>query len=337
MALFLSAGPSLDYWRSDAPYYAGELLNAPIDHVPFKNCEHTMAQIDRFPSFVSRDRNPVVEVLVARPEDYRSSKDILTRIVAFNPPARSFCKVRKGVYVCSPEFIFLLSASRLSLHALIALGCELCGTYSLFNDSPDGIKHAQITDVDSLGKYLDSASRVRGIKQAHRALRYVKDMSASPRETDLYMMFCLPSSLGGFGLKGAALNTPITVEGTARRLTGMDHITPDLFWEKGPLAVEYESTEQHGSYISLAELRKMNQEKLASDSERRRTYWALKIPVLTITNGEFIKYDEVERIARVIAGATNRHGLHSSLNTEFARSKLHEWLKVPADSRPDIM
>lgn len=337
MGIFLSVNESLKYWRSDTPYIRGELLVTPATNVAFRECESSVQGLSGFNS-ISSDNAPL-ELLVSSHREMRRNKQIATRLIETPLPERSFYQKEQGLYVCSPELIFLLAARMAPLRSLIALGCELCGTYSLNGASSAAIKHAQITDVKTISEYLNKVPGMRGIKDAKQALQYVADGSASPRETDVYMQYCLKPKLGSFGLGGVKLNHTIDLKNypQARNITNLEKITPDLYWPKYKIAIEYESTQWHGAYVSNKELQRINRRKLADDSTRRRTYEAMGIFALSVTDGEFCNYNDVERIAKLLMRRMNKHGFRDSMQDLFRRSELHDWLKVPAEARDNML
>ena len=290
-------------------------------------------------SCVKFDESEPLEVLVSSRNDLRYTEHLVTRLIAQPLPQGSFFEMERDVYVCSPELTFVLAATMVPLPSLIALGCELCGTYSLFGEGSAAIKHAQITDVATIGSYLKKLGGMHGIKNARQALGCIADGSASPRETDIYMQYCLRPKYGSFGLGGVEFNHTFDLSDypQAKAMTALEKITPDLYWPQHKVVVEYESTEHHGAYISTRELLSINRRKLASDSERRRTYEAMGFSVLTITDGEFCSYNDVERIAKLLARCMGKHGLVNDIESLSRRSTLHEWLKIPAEKREDIL
>ncbi|NLG10051.1 MAG: hypothetical protein GX562_00755 [Coriobacteriaceae bacterium] len=139
-------------------------------------------------------------------------------------PNGSFYKIERGLFVSSPELCFLQIASQMELLKLIELGFELCGSYrqngidnevvannvDIINDQRPGFRiDKQLTTVRRLRAYISKMERIRGIKKASRAARYLIDHSASPAETMLTMMLALPYMLGGFKLPTPSLNARI--------------------------------------------------------------------------------------------------------------------------------
>mgnify|MGYP007055184147 FL=1 len=58
-----------------------------------------------------------------------------------------------------------------------------------------------MTTVERLRAFTENVGPVHGRKKAARALQYVMGDSASPRETALAMLLCLPYRLGGYGIE----------------------------------------------------------------------------------------------------------------------------------------
>ena len=334
--IFLSVAGSLEYWRSDAPYSAredtvGEVIVSPIENLQRSDCTSSARQIDGIHG-IELSRDAPLEILVPSKRFNTKALSINERVISVPLPSGSFYRKAGSVYVCSPPLLFLIAAQTYTLHELIALGFELCGTYSPSEDVLNPHKHDPICDVDTLNNYLDSVRHIEGLAKAKRALGYIRDGSASPRETDAYMMLCLPKTLGGFGLSGAKLNQGLEVKGPAKAITKLPEITPDLYWEKFQIAIEYESNEWHGlyasGYVPEVKARLLNQTKLMEDSERRRTFEAMAITLITLTNGEFNDYSELDRLARLIARRADRR-ISSASQFKTWRTELHGWLKVP--------
>lgn len=116
----------------------------------------------------------------------------------------------------TPEFCFLQMAGCLSLVQLIQLGFELCGTYALVGGAPAVRRAAPLTTKVKLAAFVEQSSGARGCKKAARAVRYVQDGAASPMETMLAMMLCLPYGLGGYGLEKPLINHRVDVPSSSK-------------------------------------------------------------------------------------------------------------------------
>ena len=101
---------------------------------------------------------------------------------------------------------FTLYCQRHDLLPSIELGMELCGTYTkAAYDTRESFSRydlPRLTSAQSLEMFLHDNRRIYGVNRAHEALAFVRDKSASPMETALVLLLCLPVSEGGYGLRG---------------------------------------------------------------------------------------------------------------------------------------
>ncbi|NCB75322.1 MAG: hypothetical protein EOM51_11375 [Clostridia bacterium] len=160
-----------------------------------------------------------------------------------------FCKIdlprnaivrRDGKMVASPELVFLQLASRLSIHKLILLGLQLCS-------SPPGQHTDAITTKKKIKSLLAQSSGHLGQAKALRAIKHVKDGSASVMESIVYMMLTLPHALGGYGIKGPAFNVEINLKEDAAMRLRQQRCFIDLYYSPAKLAIEYDSFAFHNS------------------------------------------------------------------------------------------
>lgn len=165
----------------------------------------------------------------------------------------------RAVYVPRPELTFLLMSHYLSLTGLMLVGMELCGHYRLMSASSRQpltssrtlYDKQALTSTAHLARYLERCKGIGGIKEARRALRYLANDSASPMESVVYLLLCLPRSLGGFAIRRPILNAKRAVNRSAKSFTLADHLVPDLYWPQYHLDVEYDSDEFHSDDASL--------------------------------------------------------------------------------------
>lgn len=204
-------------------------------------------------------------------------------------PHKAFYKISDELYICSPEFIFLQMASVLEMWDLIRFGYELCAEYRL--DS-EGNRHDSepLTTVAGLTAFVERAGSSPGVRKARKALKWVCDGSASPKETVVAMIFTLPTKLGGYGFPKPELNKSFPVaddpDGRAIRRA-------DFFWRQFNFAVEYQSDECHAWEYALA-----------PDAVREKSLDRLGITTLNLTLSELkngLRFDAaIKSIARRI-------------------------------------
>ena len=186
-----------------------------------------------------------------------STKHLVTHVFSQQIPNGAFLDLGHGVCICTPQFAFLKLASQLEPLELLALGMELCGTYSRWNPNAGSGGLAAARDREDtrlctyelppaintkrLTAFVARMSGQRGAIGARKVIRWVLDGSASPMETATYLLLCLPRRLGGYGLPKPVLNPVLLISGP----DGVKKRYPDLFWYGANIDVEYNSDEEH--------------------------------------------------------------------------------------------
>ena len=150
------------------------------------------------------------------------------------------------------------------------------------------IRRSPITRVSDILKYLEQFNGMRGVKRARQALRFVVDGSASPMETFLVMMLCLPSSLGGYGLPFPKMNALFKTEKVD--VSHFQHRSCDLFWPEFSLAVEYDSDAFH-----------LGKEKHDEDLKRLTTLGLMNLRVESLSRAQVLDAREFDRAVCLIA------------------------------------
>lgn len=228
-------------------------------------------------------------------------------------PQGSFVKVAPRLYVSSPEACFVQLASRLTDVEAILLGCELCGSYSLAVDDARGFRmRPPLTDYAQLSEYVDLSFGCRGARRASRIVRLVAEGSASPMETILFALMCLPASKGGYGLPFPTLNYRIEVGGSEKKLADRKYYACDFFWPKAKLALEYDSDMFH-----------TGAERITSDSKRRNALESMGIRVVSVTKAQVYDRDELEKIVSIVSKGLRIYRGSNAKDAEEKRKELH--------------
>lgn len=234
-----------------------------------------------------------VHLTVAEAADRGQAGFIRCHVAELTMPHRSFVKLEEGLYVDSPELCFVRGGIEFSVVKLIRWGFEMCGSYSLSDDDPHGFfSREPLTSVDALQRYLSRASGLRGVKRAVRAMPYVMDGSASPMETRLVMLLCLPPRLGGYGLPRPVLN--LELDETRRSPDGRG-LACDLLWPEFGFAVEYDSDLFHNE-----------KPKISKDSIRRSSLGLMGYDVLTVAREQVLDARELDKVANILADRMGR-------------------------------
>ena len=253
MKAFLSHFTALAYWRDYFPH--DSLLGAPAETSRVEECAYRKADLIECVPDALVVPGRAIDVLVFHQNCRSSSRDIDYHVWRTPLPDDAFYQDGR-FYVSSPEFTFLQLSSSLSIAQLIALGCELCGTYVLQPGSPRNIaslhgigtryspdrypkRPEPLTTIERLIACVESARGARGGAKARRALRYVVEASRSVMETETALKLCLPPMIGGYGIPFPAMNETIDLDDEGRAIAGSRWCNGDLCWNKAKLDVEY--------------------------------------------------------------------------------------------------
>lgn len=293
MRLFLYGTSAAQWWacaktrRSLSDVFGQEALC---------DCAPTAASIGHLKGEVPFLAQPF-HVMVAERKDKRSFHDVVTHVTSHCYSAGSFVRIASGIYVSSPELCFIQLASMLCQHELVKHGYALCGGFAddpaESTDSQTSSRglssRAPITSVSSMRCYIEDNATLYGAQKASQALRWVRDGSASPRESDLAMRMMLPHRLGGYGLDGALLNHRIDLDARSRSRGFSSYYVADLCWPDAKLVIEYDS-DLH-----------LTSEQIAKDASKRRVLESMGYKVITVTKLQLDSITEMDGIAHVAA------------------------------------
>lgn len=236
-----------------------------------------------------------LHVMVAGKSLVNPVRDSVCHLCSTGLPSGSFVRVSGGLLLCSPELCFLQMAALIPFHALVKLGFELCGLYTL---QPDGRAEYQRvlppTTVSALSAYLERRPRASGVATARKALRYVAVASGSPMETAMAVILCLPLRLGGYGLPLPRMNYRIDAPRSKGHGWEKSYYLCDLYWPDAHIGVEYDSDLEHTGPIRIAE-----------DARRRNDLASRGITTITATREQVMDGEGFDRIARQLAKRLN--------------------------------
>lgn len=229
--------------------------------------------------------------------DQRDVPHVNTHVRSKELPDRSFYKLDDGVFVASPELCMMQLASKLSEVEAVKLAMEMCGGYAIdaVYDDPGFCKREPLTSPAKLAAY---ASRFYKPDSAARGVRFIKWLaagSASPRETALHMLLCMPPRFGGYGIEIPQMNRRIVLTPSEQMLVGAHHFDCDMYWPRERVAVEYDSAKYHTA-----------EEKQERDAIRRNMLQYKSIQVITATRTQVSRASEFDKLARQIARAIGK-------------------------------
>ena len=285
MKLVLSHGSALEFWRAQPARQQAQPCATRLQALP----ESVVPDADAAAAILDAGldlRTPVQILVDATGRGAR--RDVLQVRSTSLLPTRSLLRVADDVLVVCPELCFLQMASVLPLVDLVRVGYELCGTYA----ECDGIRYGcePVTSPTKLCAYVRRAKGVDGVRGARRALRSVLPDSASPMETVLVMLLCLPRMLGGYGLPAPQLNGRVEVNRRRGALVSQEFYVCDLLWRDAGVAIEYDSTTFHSGA-----------DRMARDARRRGELAALGVHIETVTSEQVFHWAQTDKLAARMA------------------------------------
>ena len=154
------------YMHISSPDRAGI---APTRENPLSRCASTAEELRRFNSDHPFYGGHPISVLVRKAAARRQSSKLKCRYCDSDLPAGSFFKLREGLYIASPELVFLRMADLVSEIRLIEIGINLCGRYYISLDTGKiDDRDGMLTSPAKLAKYLEKSRGIRGARKAER-------------------------------------------------------------------------------------------------------------------------------------------------------------------------
>lgn len=306
MSLFLGYRSAYEYWcHNDIRRHDTVSVAMPNTASAPSNRELNKAKV--LLPFLTLPIHTVVPTVDAK----RNLVD-LTCHVNDSLPLKSFARISHNLYVSIPEACYVQLASQLSFVEILMLGSELCGTYAQDQSSNHLISRHPRTSKYHFEQYLNKLHRTHGKSQALRALKYICENSASPMETKLTLLLCLPFKLGGYGLPYPKLNYPLY---DTKFKPKKELYRCDLCWPKLKLAIEYDSHQFHAT-----------NNKLALDSRRRIAIEQYGLHVISVTKQQVYSDIAFSELAKVISRYLGIRLRIRSYNFEQQRRKLRSEL-----------
>ena len=242
-----------------------------IENVKKPSMRHTLDKLWDEAS----EKNPL-HVLVGPKRGRHSTQRILFHQISAPLPSHALLEIAPGIAVCSPEMVFVQMAEALSVAELIAL----------------------LTAPARPSAFVERADRVRGVRKARIAVRYVRAKSASPKETEMDALLLTPQKWGGMGFPEALVNEPVSLSSQAARILRGNRVVCDLLWPQYSLAAEYDGREAHHS-----------RHQQTRDSRRRDALLANGTDVVTITSPQIDGVSDFLEVADAISRKMKRRPL----------------------------
>ena len=321
--------------EDDGLFFIDELTDLTQEEIAERNKEKPAEP----PSSILDHLSRPLHILVPTALKNTQTDTLIPHVWADGVPTRAFIEVEPGVFLSTPAFTFLQMATELTCVELIQLAMQFCGFYSpgpAFGRGTDPISSdtrlaklhrtmvatASVFDIDPvcstkmLERFIGRSKGFRGVKQARAALNMALDHSASHMETDLYLLFCLPVRMGGYGLPKPVLNPKVIVE----QASGPSVCYPDQFWSGFSIDVEYDSNAEHCG--PSAHYR---------DSKRMVAIVCNRITYLSISTGQLYSVSDFDNAARGLARMLKHRVRYTNVAWREERRLVRTAMMLPTD------
>ena len=256
-----------------------------------------------------------IELLASDAHSRSKSALAQSRIWHFPQHAQCFIKADQGIYVATPESCFIQLSRDSGLIELIKLGFEFCGTYSLDPSISVGFRSRRALTTRLEIAHLIEKWPGQTNQKALKALRYVRDNSASPMESCLALMLGLPTKMGGYGLGMPTMNAKVSVSGKQSKQVTHREYHCDLYWPEHRVAVEYNSREFHTS-----------ERAVERDTSRINNLKAAGINVVAVTRAHVANPQTFDAVARSVAKLMGKRIRNNHTDAENRQQSLRKQL-----------
>lgn len=239
--LCVSHESALFYWRTNPPWY---ILEGSARNI--RSLRGSPGNVKDFGGFhlpeVEFGPEPI-DVLVPGktpfyPQGFRAHEQ------RAKLPPHALYPLYDGIYVVSPELCLVQLCTTMTFPEILLIGMEFCGTYALraneFGETGMAQRDYTLTNAAQLQRRYDAWRGLHGIETARKASRHLADNSASPMESALYLLLCLPQKYGGYHLPKPELNPVIPLDSEAQMILRQGSVKPDMLWRERKLIVEYD-------------------------------------------------------------------------------------------------
>ncbi len=186
-----------------------------------------------------------LHVLVGNRAKRTSSKSVVCHVRSTRLPWGALRSLGGGRFIVSPELCFYELAPLLPFSKLVEVGYLLCGKYCLNDGLACGDRREPLTTKRKLESFASRMTDARGKVVVHKALQFVSENSASPRETKLAILLSFPVRLGGYGFDLPVMNYRIDFSPEEQLVFGRPYVVLDLYWPQFHFGIEYDGALSH--------------------------------------------------------------------------------------------
>lgn len=234
-------------------------------------------------------------------------------------PRDSFLRISDRVCVASPALTLVQVSKRLSIPHLAQVTCEMEGS-CLRMPGEDGGMIDGLEPLVTTPEIRAMIEATRGLfksERLERALAFVEPGSASPKETELFLLLCLTKRRGGAAIGDWELNPSLTVPIEYRKYLGKSTVRPDVFNKDKRVDLEYVSYSDHDARSTGHE-----------DSKRTNVLRAMGIEVIPVHPEDIAHAAPFENIVRQTKEALGLPYRRTSEEGLAARQRLMAELRM---------
>ena len=230
-------------------------------------------------------------------------------------PRGSFEMVSKNTRMSTAEYFFFRKANQLPLPKAVALGIELCGKYRTQltqydrGEGYDFLKSPR-TSQETIRRYLRDVRGTKEYKRARKVLRHVRDNCSSPMGCYLYLLLCLPTCHGSYGIERAMFSGVFNTKDGFMPTAHGNYLAYDLCWPDKHVALQYTGTKEPS----------------------KRDYQALtatNMSVICVTDDDIRNPDRFDAIAHELAALLEAELPEPTDKWLAARAKLRRVVPMP--------
>lgn len=193
-----------------------------------------------------------IEVLVNSKNQTHKNRNFKYRVCTTPLPKNSIRQLSENVYYVGPELLLVQLSSVLPYAQLALIALELCGKYSIDPKTHTFVKDLMpATTPEKIAKFVKNYEKhnphFRGKVKLNDAMDFVKENSASPMESRLFIKLCGKRKAGFYGCRDLSLNQSVQLSVDAAKIAGQKIVVPDIINQGRKVAIEYNSAQYHES------------------------------------------------------------------------------------------
>ena len=312
--LYISHDSALHYWRTNPPAYVLDGLYQNIRKL--QGCPSS-AQEARSLVLSEYEFGPCpIDVLVPPNAQRVDGVRLKHHVQHAELPPHALCPLYDGIHVVSQEVCLVQLCATHDILEAFEIGMELCGTYAARPDSIEDKASRDYTLIDAVSfkRHAETWKGLRGLSSARSVANCLVNGSASPMETKLFLLLCLPQKYGGYNFASPELNVEIEVPLSAKEALRQAVVKPDMLWRYVRVVVEYD-----GAYHD-------DERQMARDSLRKSILESMGYTVITFKRWHLYNPVVFDEMAEALARKLGKRIRPLTVKQAFARDSLRAQL-----------